>query len=85
MQLTRNEILEKLKEILLSIDESNKEKILAADENLSLVNDFGFSSVNTLFLIIAIEESFGIRFENVTMESFSTIGDVITYIEEKLS
>lgn len=85
MQLTRTEILEQLKEILLSIDDSDREKILNADEGLSLTADFGFSSVNTLFLIIAIEETFQIRFEDVTMDSFSTIGDVITYIEEKLA
>lgn len=82
--MTREEILEKLKEILLSVDESKRDLILSADENVDFKKDFGFSSVNTLFLIIAIEETFGIRFENVTMDSFSTIGDVITYLENLL-
>lgn len=82
--MTRKEILEQLKEILLSVDESNREKILSADESLNLRNDFGFSSVNTLFLIIAIEETFQIRFENVTMDSFETIGDVVSYIGNKI-
>ena len=85
MQLTRTQILEQLKEILLSVDESERDKILSATEDSNLKTDFGFTSVNTLFLIIAIEETFSIRFDNVTMEDFSVIGDVVTYIQGALA
>lgn len=84
MQLTRTDILEKLKDILLSIDEANKEKVMSADESLNLKEDFGFTSINTLFLVIAIEETFSLRFDDVSMDDFKTIGDVITYIEGKI-
>lgn len=84
MQLTREEILEKLKDILLSADAGDRDKIINADETLNLKNDFGFSSVNILFVVIAIEESFGIRFDNASMSDFEVIGDVVSYIQSKL-
>jgi len=84
MKLTENEIIEKLKDILLAIDDSDKEKIENADKTLNLKNDFGFSSVNILFLVIAIEEEFEIRFDDVTMNDFEVLGDVVKYIEGKL-
>ena len=46
--------------------------------------DFGFSSVSMLYMVIAIEEVFNIRFEDVGVSDFDTLGDVITYIEGKL-
>ena len=36
-----------------------------------------------LYLVIAIEESFGILFENVTMGDFVTLRDVVDYLEKK--
>ena len=83
--LTRAEIFDKLKEILLFADNKNSAVIETADENTKLVTELGFNSVSVLYMIIAIEESFGIVFDNVTMNDFETIGDVITYIEGKLS
>ena len=37
-----------------------------------------------LFMVIAIEEDFNIRFDDVSMDSFATLGDVVSYIEGKL-
>ena len=83
--LTRSEILAKLKDILLFADEKNSALIEKCDENTKLATDLGFNSVSVLYMVIAIEESFGIVFGNVTVNDFETIGDVITYIEERLS
>ena len=82
--LTRAEIFEKLKEILLFTDDKNKEKLEQIDENTKLVTELGFTSVSVLYMVIAIEESFGIVFGDVSMNDFETIGDVITYIEARL-
>lgn len=81
--MSRTEILEKLKEILLSIDDQN-EHIAECTEDAHLRTYFGMSSVNLLYMVIAIEETFDIRFENVGMASFDTIRDVIDYIAAKL-
>ncbi len=56
----------------------------ALNENASLVNDLGLSSVGVLYVVIAIEEFFNIRFDDVGFADFKTVGDVVDYIEKKL-
>ena len=84
MLMTKPEIIEKLKDILLVADGGNAEKINNADENTRLLEDLGLNSVNVLYLVIAIEEVFEIRFDDDTgVDSFSTVGDVADYIGGK--
>ena len=85
MLMTRNEILEKLKEILVSADERNRDRLNDVTEAANLYTDLGLSSVNMLYMVIAIEELFNIRFDNIGINEFQTVGDVVGYIEEKLS
>ncbi len=54
------------------------------NENASLVNDLGLSSVGVLYVVIAIEEFFNIRFDDVGFADFKTVGDVVDYIEKKI-
>ncbi len=82
--LTRAEIFDKLKDILLFTDDKNRSKLDTIDENTKLVTDLGFTSVSVLYMVIAIEESFGIVFGDVSMNDFETIGDVISYIEARV-
>lgn len=84
MQLSRVDIIEQLKDILLSADERNSDVIQSATEASRLMADFGFSSVSMLYMVIAIEEVFNIQFDNVSMSDFDTLGDVVDYIEAKL-
>lgn len=53
-------------------------------EGASLTRDVGLSSVGVLYVVIAIEEMFGVRFEGVGFGDFKTVGDVIDYIEAAL-
>ncbi len=82
--MTRQEIFDKLKEIMLEADDRNEEIVLKSTEETDLMQDFGFSSVNMLYIVIMIEESFGIRFENVGVQDMRKVGDVINYIAEEL-
>ena len=82
--MSRAEIIEKLKEILLTADDRNREVICSCTEESKLTTDLGFSSVSMLYMVIAIEEEFGIRFENIGAADFVTLGDVVGYIEDKL-
>lgn len=82
--MSRTEIIEKLKEILLAADDRNRDKVLACTEDSRLVADLGFSSVSMLYMVIAIEEEMNIRFDNVGASDFQTLGDVVSYIEAKL-
>ena len=84
--MTRQEIFEKLKEILLLTDDRNRDVINGCTESANLMTDLGFSSVTMLYMVIAIEEEFGIRFDdNVGAADFETLGDVISYIGKKLT
>ncbi|MDO4882043.1 MAG: phosphopantetheine-binding protein [Oscillospiraceae bacterium] len=83
--LSKEEIIVKLKDILLVADGGNADKIGAADENTRLSEDLGLNSVNVLYLVIAIEEVFNIRFDDDTgVDTFKTVGDAADYIGGKL-
>lgn len=84
MQLTRLEIFEKLQEIMLTIDDYDKEVIENSTEDTKLIDDLGLTSVGMLYLVIILEETFNIRFEGLTIDSIDTIGKVIDYIEGQL-
>lgn len=84
MQLSRSEILEKLQEIMISINDREREKIEKTTEDTRLIEDIGLNSVGMLYLVIVIEESFQIKFEEVTTATFDTIGKVIDYIEARM-
>ena len=84
MQMNRNEIFERLKDILLVSDDKNRAVVAGCTEESNLVTDLGLSSVGLLYVVIAVEEAFDIRFENVGTADFVTVKNVIDYIEEKL-
>ena len=84
MAKTRTEIIERLRDILLAADARNRDRVLQCTEDSKLVADLGFSSVSMLYMVIAIEEEFDIRFDNVGTSDFVTLGDVVNYIEAKL-
>ena len=83
MAMSRNDIIEKLKDVLQMAMPTADFSDGAFSEASELVSDIGLSSVGVLYVVIAIEEFFGIEFENVGFGDFATIGDVINYIEEK--
>ena len=85
MLMTRQEILENLKEILMDADERGSELVDKVSEQSRLTEDLGLSSVNMLYMIIATEEIFDIRFDDVGVNEFQTVGDVMDYIEGKLA
>lgn len=80
MELTRSEIVQKLTEI---VEMALGEIAIAADESSDLTTDLGLNSVGLLYVVIAIEEFFGIRFDEVSFGDFRTVGDVVDYIEKK--
>ena len=83
MQLSRDEISKKLKEILVASDEKQKSIMDKIGYTSSLATDLGLTSVGMLYLVIVIEESFQIQFDNVGIDDFKTFGDIVNYIESK--
>lgn len=81
MQLSRKDIGDKLKEILVGADEKYKSIVDKITEDSVLTTDIGLNSIGMLYLVIIIEESFGIQFENIGIDDFKTFGDMVNYIE----
>ena len=53
--------------------------------NASFVDDLGADSLDTVELIMALEEDFNIEIPDEDAEKMKTVGDAIKYIEEKAS
>lgn len=49
----------------------------------SLREDIGINSIGLLYMAMAVEEEFGIKFNNEDFVAIHTVGDVITVIESK--
>lgn len=82
--MTRTEIIDKLRDILIAADARSQSDLANVTEETNLFTDLGLTSVSMLYMVIAIEEDFGIRFEDVGAADFTTIGDVVGYIEARL-
>ena len=85
MDMSRSEIIEKLKEVIKMATGSDDSTLVEINENSSLVTDLGVNSVGVLYVVIAIEEFFSIQFDDVGFGDFSTVGSVIDYIEKKVN
>lgn len=82
--LSRQEIIEKLEEILVSATDEDPSVLEGITEASKLSSDIGLSSVAILYMVIAIEETFDIRFDGAGVNDFETLGNVVDYIEGKL-
>ena len=79
--MTKEMIVEKLKNIYTLV--SGSDDVSNFLEETDLRTGLGLNSIGMLYMIIAIEEDFSIRFENIAMGDFKTVADVINYIEEQ--
>lgn len=50
----------------------------------SLREDIGINSIGLLYMAMAIEEEFGIKFTNDDFPSLQTVKDVVALIEKKV-
>jgi acyl carrier protein len=50
----------------------------------SFINDLGADSLDTVELVMALEEEFGIEIPDSDAEKMTTVGDAVRYIEEKV-
>lgn len=82
--MARQEIIEKLKDIIISADPGLEARAVSVSEDTRIMQDLGLSSIGMLYIAIAIEEVFGIRFENVGISDFVTVRSIVDYIEKKL-
>ena len=50
----------------------------------TLREDMGVSSIGMLYMAVALEEEFGIKFTNEDLNKVNTVADVVSCIEGKL-
>jgi acyl carrier protein len=63
----------------LNVDESE------INSDSSFVDDLGADSLDTVELVMAFEEEFGIEIPDDAAESIATVGDAINFIEKSAS
>jgi len=70
----------KVKEIIINELGVEPEKVTPA---ASFVEDLGADSLDTVELVMAFEEEFGIEIPDEDAEGLQTVGDAIKYLQEK--
>ena len=80
--MSRDEIFQKLKEIIKMANTSSPELIDDCTEESDLRADLGLTSIGVLYLAISIEQMFEIEFNDSSFDEFNTVKDVIDYIEQ---
>ncbi|MBL7158247.1 MAG: acyl carrier protein [Candidatus Omnitrophica bacterium] len=54
-------------------------------ETAKFVEDLGADSLDTVELVMALEEEYGVEIPDEDAEKLTTVGEAIKYIEEKLA
>lgn len=58
-------------------------KMEEVTENASFIDDLGADSLDTVELVMALEEKFGVEIPDEDAEKMTTVGQAIKYLEEK--
>jgi acyl carrier protein len=74
---------EKLKNVCAAVFEGEID-ISAITPDSSLRDDIGINSIGILYMALAIEEEFGIKFTNDDFVDISTVSDVVAIIDKKV-
>jgi len=71
---------DKIKQIIADQLGVKKEEVT---DNAKFVDDLGADSLDTVELVMALEEEFGVEIPDEDAEKLATVGDALRYIEEK--
>ena len=74
-----SDIEERVKKIVVEHLSIEEEKI---SESASFIDDLGADSLDTVELVMAFEEEFGVEIPDDAAESIQTFGDAVKYITE---
>ena len=77
-----SDVNQKVKEIIMERLGVSEEKITP---EASFINDLGADSLDTVELMMELEEAFGVSIEDEEAEKIQTVKDAIDYLEEKLA
>jgi len=77
--MSEKSIEEKVKDIIVDQLGVNPEQVTST---ASFIEDLGADSLDTVELVMAFEEEFGVDVPDADAEKLQNVGDVIKYIEE---
>ena len=76
------DIAERVKEIVVDHLGVEKDKV---SENASFIDDLGADSLDTVELVMAFEEEFGVEIPDDAAEKILTVKDAIAFIQQNAS
>ncbi len=74
-------VFDKIKDIIveqLDVEED------AVTMEASITEDLGADSLDVVYLVMSIEESFDVEIPDEEVENIKTVGDIVKYIENKV-
>lgn len=74
-----SEVFDKVKKVVIEQLGVESEKVTLES---SFINDLGADSLDTVELVMALEEEFNIEIPDEDAEKIKTVSDVVNYIEE---
>ena len=80
--MSEKSIEEKVKDIIVEQLGVNPEQVT---QTASFIEDLGADSLDTVELVMAIEQEFSVDVPDDAAEKLRTVGDVVKYIEGKLA
>ncbi|AEF24471.1 acyl carrier protein [Streptococcus parauberis] len=80
--MTRNDILERLTRIIQEIEANELPEI---NESTNFEKDLDADSIKLTEFIINVEDDFNISIPDEDAEDMKTVGDMITYISNRLN
>ncbi len=78
--MSEKSIEEKVKDIIVDQLSVTPEQVTT---NASFIDDLGADSLDTVELVMAFEEEFGVEVPDEVAEKLQTVNDVIEYIKDK--
>lgn len=75
---------ERLKNVCTAVFEGEIDISNVTPES-NLRDDIGINSIGILYMALAIEEEFGIKFTNEDFADIATVSDVVAIIDKKVS
>lgn len=80
--MERTDILDRLKKILKKTSQNQKIDFDSISEETTLKYDLGLDSIQLIVIALSIEMEFGIEFKEYGIDTFKTVGNVVSYIME---
>ena len=75
-------VLDRVREIIAEQLGVKKEEVT---DDAKFIDDLGADSLDTVELVMALEEEFGVEIPDEDAEKMATVGEAIKYIQQKAS